>query len=139
MDAMEYAKDRAMSHLRDRADRRVLRSADALVTILIAIGEIDEAWAAAQQYTCSDQCMFLLARNRATTHPADAIPYFAKEVDIAIGHNDWTGYAKATELLVTLKELHQRAGTSFATYLATVKATHRRKTALMRSIADAHL
>ncbi len=139
MDAVSYAEDRAMSHLRDRADRKVLRSADALVTILIAIGDIDEAWAAAHEYTCSDTCMFLLARNRAKTHPADAIPIFAREVDTAIGRKDWSGYSKATELLVALKDLHQRAGTDFATYLADIKAAHRRKTALMRSIADAQL
>jgi hypothetical protein len=109
------------------------------VTILIAIGEIGQAWAAAQEFECSDACMFLLARNREKRHPADAIPIYAREVDDAIDRKDGYGYAKAAELLVALRDLHQRAGRDFGAYLARIKSTHRRKSALMAYLANAGL
>jgi SWIM zinc finger len=139
LDALKYAKDRAMSHLRERAARGGGHAADSLVTILVAARDIDQAWAAAQEFDCSDTCMFLLARNRAKSHPADAIPIYAREVDAAIGRKDRYGYTRAAELLVALKDLHQRASCDFATYLSGIKVTHRRKTALMEALTDAGL
>jgi hypothetical protein len=139
IDAASYAHEQAMTVLRERAAGGEPDAADPLVTILIAIDEIDQAWAAAQQFGCSDACMFLLARNRAKRHPADAIPVYAREVDNAIARKDHYGYEKAVELLVSLREIHQRAGSDFDAYLDQVKSTHRRKSALMTYMADANL
>jgi hypothetical protein len=139
IDAVPYAQEQAMTLLREQAAAGGPNLADPLVTILIAVGEIDQAWAAAQEFECSDACLFLLARNRAKHHPADAIPAYAREVDDAIAGKDRYGYAKAAELLVALRDLHQRAGSDFGAYLAHIKSTHRRKSALMVYLANANL
>lgn len=80
-----------------------------------------------------------LARSRAKHHPADAIPSYAREVDTAITRKDRFGYEKAAQLLVSLRDLHQRAGTDFGVYLDHIKSTHRRKSALMECLAVAGL
>jgi hypothetical protein len=48
--------------------------------------------------------MFTLACNRAKYHPIDAIPFYAREVDTAIARKNWSGYTKAAELLVSLRD-----------------------------------
>lgn len=138
IDAVPYAEERAMILLRERATRGGW-NADPLVKILIAIDEIDQAWAAAREFACSSDCMFLLARNRAKHHPADAIPIYEREVDNAIASKDRSGYATAAELLVSLRDLHKRAGSDFSAYLDHIKSTHRRKVILMNYLADARL
>jgi tetratricopeptide (TPR) repeat protein len=139
LDASAYAKDRAIRHLRERAVRGGYHAGDPLVTILVAARDIDQAWTAAHEFECSDECLFLLARNSATSHPAEAIPIYAREVGAAIGRKDGRGYASATKLLLALKDLHQRAGSDFTTYLTEVKTTHRRKSTLMAGLAAAGL
>jgi tetratricopeptide (TPR) repeat protein len=139
IDAAPYAHEQAMTVLRERAAGYETHAADPLVTILIAIDDIDQAWAAAQEFTCSDKCLFLLARNRAKHHPADAIPVYAREVDAAIDRKDRFGYERAAELLVAMRDLHQRAGLDFGAYLDNVKSTHRRKSAFMKHLTAADL
>lgn len=137
--AVPYAHEQAMAVLRERAAGNGSDADDPLVTTLIAIDDIDQAWAAVQQFTCSDKCMFLLARNRAKLHPADAIPVYAQEVDAAIARKDRFGYSKAAELLIALRDLHQRASLDFGAYLDHVKSTHRRKSAFMQHLTEAQL
>ncbi|MFG1900299.1 SWIM zinc finger family protein [Micromonospora carbonacea] len=139
IDAVTFARAQAMTMLRERAKHGGANGADPLVRILVAIDEIDEAWAAAQVFGCSDECKFLLARNRAKHHPGDAIPIYTQEVDNAIARMDREGYETAARLLVQLRDLHQRAGSDFGVYLDHVKSTHRRKGALMERLADARL
>src|SRR5262249_9435744 len=69
VDAVPQAQEQAMTLLRERAARGGWKAADPLVTILLAIDEIDQAWAAAQEFECGDACLSLLARIRAERHP----------------------------------------------------------------------
>jgi hypothetical protein len=85
--------------------------------ILIGCGQIDRAWAAAQEFGCSDSCRLLLARSRAKDHPADAIAIFAVQVEDAIARKGTSGYSMAADLIVTMKDLHQWAGKDFDAYL----------------------
>jgi uncharacterized Zn finger protein len=110
-----------------------------LVTILLACGDTDAAWAAAQEHGCSASCEFGLARHRAHDRPADAIPAYTRAVDAAIERKHKTAYAEAARLLTDLKNLHRRAGTDFSAYLADLTTTHRRKTTLLAELARAGL
>lgn len=129
-------KDRAMALLYQKAERG---NADTLVSVLLATGETDEAWAAAHRFRCSSTYLFNAAKIRGRTHPADAIPVYKQEVEDAIARTDKNGYRQAALLLSALKDQHQRAGLDFAPYLSEVKAANRRRTSLMAELAAAGL
>jgi hypothetical protein len=134
IDAVPHAEEQAMTLLRERAARGGWRAADRLVDILIAIDQIDQAWAAAHEFKCTGECRFRVARSRAKRHPADAIPIYASAVENAIASKNRSGYETAARLLVSLRDLHQRAGSDFDAYLEQVKSTHSRKSALMECL-----
>lgn len=136
--SLAEAGERAMSHLRERAARGGYH-ADPLVSILLSTDDIDAAWAAANQYGCSTGCLFNIAERRAATHPADAIPVYAQQVELAIDRKKQSGYAEAAKLLGVLRSLHKRAGSDFAGYLAEIKETHRRKRTLLTELTRARL
>ena len=136
--AQAGTRRRALAHLRRKAARGG-HHADALVEVLLADGQAEQAWAAAQEFGCSAQCLSVVADRRARTHPADAIPVYQREVEAAIERKNGSGYARAAQLLVTLKGLHQRAGSDFTAYLQQVKDSHRRKTGLLHELTRAGL
>jgi len=130
--------ERAMAHLREGAGLRGY-AADPLVTILLATGDVDAAWAAVHEFGCSIGCLFTVAGRRAETHPADAIPVFAQAVEAAIDRKNKSGYAEAARLLAALKDMHARAGHDFPAYLQTITDTHRRKTTFLAELTRARL
>src|SRR5215475_1848561 len=134
--AQAETRRRALAHLRRKAVRGGYH-ADPLVEVLLAAGQAEQAWTAAHEFGCSTQCLFGAAGHRARTHPADAIPVYQREVEAAIDRKNGSGYARAAQLLVTLKGLHQRAGSDFAAYLQQVKDSHRRKTNLLHELTRA--
>ena len=136
-DTLAETSDRAMAHLRESAARGGY-SADPLVGILLSMGDVDGAWAAANEFRCSFGCLVTAAERRAETHPADAIPVYARLVDEAIDRKNKSGYSQAVKTIEVLRRLHERAGTGdFHSYLAAVRETHRRKTAFMSELARA--
>jgi uncharacterized Zn finger protein len=76
---------------------------------------------------------------RAETHPADAVPVFARRVEDLIDRKNKSGYADAARLLKDLRDLHRRAGTDFTGYLADLKEVHRRKTTFLAELTRAGL
>jgi uncharacterized Zn finger protein len=136
--ALPDTAQRAMTHLEGRAGGRG-HAADPLVNILLAGGDVGGAWAAATEHQASPGALLAVAQLRARTHPADAIPVYAAEVDTAIDRKDKTGYTEAARLLLTLKNLHDRAGTDFRAYLDALTHTHRRKTTLLAILTRAGL
>jgi uncharacterized Zn finger protein len=137
-DALAETGERALAHLRERAARKGYH-ADPLVTILLSIGDIDGAWAAANAYDCGPGCYFLAAERRAATHPGDAIPAYARKVEETIDRKNKQAYAEAAELLRVVRKLHRQAGTDFAAYLAGVKDKHRQKRTFLAELARAGL
>jgi uncharacterized Zn finger protein len=135
-DALAETGERALAHLRERAARKGYH-ADPLVTILLSVGDVDAAWAAANAYDCDPGCYFLAAERRAETHPADAIPAYARKVEETIDRKNRQAYAEAAELLRVVRHLHRRAGADFAAYLAEIKEMHRRKQTFLAELARA--
>jgi hypothetical protein len=144
LDAGERAGDlagtgeRALAHLRRLAGRGGYH-ADPLVTILLAAGDVDAAWAAAEEFDCGPGTRYAVARQRAAEHPADAIPVYAAAVEAAIDQKSRGGYAEAARLLADLKTLYDRAGHDFPAYLADLTDRHRRKTTLLTILRGARL
>jgi uncharacterized Zn finger protein len=64
---------------------------------------------------------------------------YTRGIESAVAQTNRSGYAEAARLLAVLKELHQRAGSDFAGYLADLKDRHRRKTALLAELHRARL
>jgi tetratricopeptide (TPR) repeat protein len=139
IDAAPYAREQAMTLLRERAALGGPEAADQLVTILVAADEIDDAWAAAQEFECSDERMFHLAETRGKRHPADAIPVYERKVDDALAYKSWSGHQQAVELLLSLQDLHQRAGIDFGGYLHYIKSKYHRRSSLMVCLEEAGL
>lgn len=101
----------------------------ALARMYLSEGDLDAAWREATALRCSEQVWRELARRRESTHPADAIPIYQREVEALLGTKRNDGYAAAVELLGHIRGLMATPGAEaeFAGYLATVRAAHGRK------------
>ncbi|GIF43001.1 SWIM zinc finger family protein [Actinoplanes xinjiangensis] len=131
--------ERADAFLHDRA-RAGGYAADPLIEILSASGDDDAAWSAGIEYRCGPGIMWRLAVERARAHPADAIPFFARQAENEIDKKTKKGYAEAARLLTELRTLHERAGSDgFPAYLAELRHTHRNKPTLMATLTGADL
>jgi tetratricopeptide (TPR) repeat protein len=140
LNAVEYAKNRTFAHLRERAARSEPGVAASLVHLLVAVGDIDQAWEAAQKFDLDSRELVTVARRRAERDPADAIPILLRAAEHAITHRaNKSGYTRAVELLSEVKELHQRAGWDFADSLERFKAAHHHKRPLLTALAKAGL
>lgn len=107
-----------------------------LVEILLWEGDTDAAWQAAVKGGCSAQLWLRVARARATTHPADAIPVLLRAADQAIDHKNRNSYRTAARLLTEAKPLFARCGRDqdFLDHLAALRTTHRAKRALREEL-----
>ena len=77
-----------------------------------------------------------LARARESEHPEDAIPIYEREVEALIAKKNDAGYRDAVKLMVHVESLQVRVERpdAFATFVEHVRATHGRKTNLMRRV-----
>ncbi len=109
----------------------------ALARMYLGEGDLDAAWREATALGCSEGVWRELAKRRETTHPADAIPVYQREVEALLGTKRNDGYASAVELLGHIRGLMVTlvAEAEFVTYLATVRATHGRKRNFTRMLA----
>lgn len=113
-----------------------------LVEILLAEADIDGAWRAAKAGGCVDGTWLRLARRRAHTHPADAVPIFLAAADHAIlMMQSRDNYQRAAQLLVEAQPLAKESGRAeeFEAHLAAFRAAHKRKRALLDELNRARL
>ena len=133
----------ALAELHRRASRTTARSwenpAAPLIEVLVATGDLDAAWAAADRYDVPRPARLRLARLRADTHPADAIPVYRQEVEARIELMTRESYRAAVDLVLQLRELHEKSGApdAFDGLLAELRSTHRAKGSLLAEL-DAH-
>jgi len=81
-----------------------------LVVVLLWDGEPDAAWAAAKSGGCRPRLWLTVARERAKTHPADAIPILQRAAEQAIDHKQRAAYRDAARLLNEAHSLALRCG-----------------------------
>ncbi|ONI70922.1 hypothetical protein ALI144C_51060 [Actinosynnema sp. ALI-1.44] len=113
----------------------------ALVEILLDDDEIEAAWQAAVDGGCSDGLWLRLARTRAASHPADAIPILLRAADRAIEVRNRDSYQAAARLLAEAKVLFARCDRDgdFSDHMAAVRDAHRTKWALRQELDWAQL
>ena len=128
LNVVEYAKSRALAHLREQAVRYGPDAAAPLVHLLFAVGDVDQAWEVAREYDLDGRELAHIARARAHQHPADAIPILLRAAELTIHRrSDYARYTRAAEMLAELKELHQRVGSDFADCLERFKAAYHQR------------
>jgi hypothetical protein len=87
---------------------------------------------------CHDDLWLRLARDRAATHPAHAIPILLAAADQAIDHKNRDSYRVAAGLLVEARTLFTR-DEDFESHLAALRTAHRPKRALREELDKAGL
>ena len=109
-----------------------------LIDILIADGEIDAAWAAADGLASDDQWL-RLANLVIETRPADALAVYRRLTAKLTKETGDAAYERIAQLLAAARTCHRRLGTeaAFAVYLRALREEQRRKRKLIR-ILDAH-
>ncbi|WP_020574225.1 DUF6880 family protein [Actinopolymorpha alba] len=112
-----------------------------LVEVLLWEGDVDAAWSAARIGGCRSRLRLRLARERGRTHPADAIPIIQSAAEAAMETKKRATYGDAAALLKEAKSLARRCGQTkeFGAYLIELRATHKRKRALLAELDRAGL
>ncbi|MFT4124887.1 MAG: hypothetical protein QM662_01500 [Gordonia sp. (in: high G+C Gram-positive bacteria)] len=129
-------RDDALAYLRQHTMRDPDHSL--LVAVLLADGDVDQAWSAATTGGCLREQWLELARLRENDHPDDAIPLWRAEVTRAIAAMNNSSYADAVALIERIGRLMTAAGREdeFSPYVAALATEHRRKRNLMRLFAQ---
>ncbi len=112
-----------------------------LVEVLLWEDDVEAAWLAAIAGGCRDELWLRLARARAASHPADAIPILTAAAEQRIGHKNRAAYKEAAQLLVEAGTLFVRCDRDgdFRSYLGGLRAAHRPKRALREELDRAKL
>jgi hypothetical protein len=112
-----------------------------LVEVLLWEDDVEAAWQAAAVGGCRDELWLRLARARAVSHPADAIPILTAAAEQHISHKNRAAYQEAAKLLVEAGTLFVRCDRSgdFRSYLGGLRAAHRPKRALREELDRAKL
>lgn len=112
-----------------------------LVEVLLWEDDPDAAWQAAADGGCRDELWLRLARRRAATHPADAIPVLLAAADQAIAHKKRDSYRVTASRLVEARALFTRCDRAegFESHLAALRAAHKPKRALRDELNRAGL
>lgn len=105
-----------------------------LVGALLDDEEVAEAWQAAVKYDCVG---VEVARSRGTTHPAEVLPAYRALVTAALARNGREAYREAGILLREYAETAARCGESAAEFVASLKAEHARRPALLDELRKA--
>ncbi|MEU7913232.1 hypothetical protein [Microbispora bryophytorum] len=112
------------------------QSPSMLVDVLLWENSNEEAWQAAVEFGAVDGQWLRLARLRAETHPAEAIPVYERlaESEISLMKND--AYAEAAGLAVQIKKLYDRLGCEAdgRAYVERLRNTHKRKRNFMAEL-----
>jgi uncharacterized Zn finger protein len=110
-----------------------------LIDVLIADGDIDAAWDAADGIA-SDEKWYRLANLIAETRPEDALAVYRRLIAMLRQETGDAIYERIAQLLVSARMCHHRLGTdaAFDTYLRALRDDQKCKRKLIK-ILDAHL
>lgn len=112
-----------------------------LVEVLLWEGDVESAWDAAQTGGCRRGLWLQVGRERAKTHPADAIPIVTEAAEQAIETKNRSAYRDAAKLLAEVRTLARRSGDEddFRSYLRQLRAKHKAKWALQQELDRSRL
>jgi uncharacterized Zn finger protein len=112
----------------------VVGGSSELVRIFLWEGDNETAWQEATQGGCSEALWMELAAKREADHPEDALPIYQDQVERLTAQMGKQAYQQAVGLLRKVREVMTRLGREeeLAAYLASVRATHKRKRNLIK-------
>src|SRR5664279_3803723 len=112
-----------------------------LVRVLIEEGDIDGAWAAAQQGGCPSPIWIEVAEARGVTHPADAVPVFQRLGANALEGGNRNSYAHGAALIRRAHHFAEPAGLTpeSTAWIVDVREKNRRRPALQDEFNRHHL
>lgn len=136
-DAWHLERDTARSAL----ERTNLRD---FVSVLLDDGDDELAWNAASQLPPAEldlQLRLRLAKQRATTHPADALAVYIAAVDEILVPTDRRAYRDAVRVLKEARSAAQAAGqdAEFAAEIERLRETHRCRPTFIATLERAKL
>ena len=128
-DQWPAAREGALEALRAAGDT------DALVTVLLHIGEHTEAWSAAKRSGVTRATWRALARRGAEGHPEDAIVVWRRELDDELVPATDGAYRRVAAILEDLRPLYRAAGRpgEWTALVAAVKDEYRRRPSSSRA------
>lgn len=94
----------------------------------------EAAWEILDQVRCEESTRLAVADRRAATHPAEALRIYLPAVENAVARANTTDYERAAELLVTMRDVCQRAGRDHGVEVGRLKAAHSRKRNFMAAL-----
>jgi uncharacterized Zn finger protein len=135
-------REKAISHLRDlvqdndspaAAGWRATTDASTLVEVHLFEEDIESAWQAARAGGCARHLWLRLAELREKEHPQDAVAIYQAHIQSALRNTGTQVYREVVRQLRKVHTLMSDMGLDqqFASYLADLRATHKRKRKLM--------
>jgi hypothetical protein len=102
--------------------------------VLLSEDRDEAAWEMLDQVRCEESTRLAVADRRAATHPGEALKVYLPAVEKAVARANTAGYERAADLLVTLRDVCQRAGMDYGAEVARLKAAHSRKRNFMAAL-----
>ena len=102
--------------------------------VLLSEDRDEAAWEMLDQVSCEESTRLAVAGRRAATHPAEALKIYLPAVEKAVARASTADYEQAAELLVTLRDVCQRAGRDHDAEVGRLKAAHSRKRNFMAAL-----
>jgi hypothetical protein len=111
-----------------------------LIDALIADGDIDAAWGAAEGVASNDQ-WYRLANLVAETRPADALAVYRRLIAMLKQETGDAIYERIAQLLLSARACHHRLGTdaAFGVYLRALREDQKRKRKLIKILDSRRL
>jgi len=145
-------REKALGALRDLAQRATARErgrgfelgwggGSHLVEIFLWEKKVEEAWQEAQRFGCSQALWLTLARQREGEHPEESLAVYQRQVESALQQVSQQGYEIAVSRLRQIRDVMSRLGKTgeWASYLASVRLSHKRKRNFMVLLDGARL
>ncbi|MFC7274141.1 SWIM zinc finger domain-containing protein [Paractinoplanes rhizophilus] len=131
-------REEALGLLRTRATGgdagNAWNAGEVYLRVLLSEDRDEAAWEMLGQVRCEESTRLAVAGRRAVTHPAEALKIYLPAVETAVARANTADYEQAADLLVTLRDICQRAGTDHAAEVTRLKAAHSRKRNFMAAL-----
>ncbi|SCF59777.1 hypothetical protein [Streptomyces sp. Ncost-T10-10d] len=129
-------RERALALLRADAQRQQSSwyGGPVLIDALLDDEDIAAAWQAAAETGAHDRQWLALADQARTSRPSDALRVYLRLAEPLTKQTGNTIYEQLTNLLSSVRDCHRRLGTEdeYMSYVAALRAAHKRKRNLMR-------
>jgi uncharacterized Zn finger protein len=135
IDAMRERIARAKTQpQKDRWTRDTWGDNSELVRILLWENQVEAAWREAERGGCDDALWLKLAARREDSHPEDALAVYRGQIEPTLAEVSKEAYREVVRLLRKMRKLMLRLGrqAEFATYLESVRTSHKRKRNFMK-------